>query len=173
MEIREALTFDDVLLVPAKSSVLPNTADTRTSDTRTVREMVEARTMDDATCAACHALINPTGYLFEHYDALGRWRTHEVASGLEIDASAELTMGDVQGAMPDAVEMSKQLVDSGDARACFAKKWAEIALDAEAFDPCTEEEVVAAFVQIGDVDALLEGIVRSPAFRYARIAEEE
>src|SRR6056297_1870098 len=30
MEIREALTFDDVLLVPAKSSVLPNTADTRT-----------------------------------------------------------------------------------------------------------------------------------------------
>ncbi|AUQ74409.1 IMP dehydrogenase [Phaeobacter sp. LSS9] len=30
MQIREALTFDDVLLVPAASSVLPNTADTRT-----------------------------------------------------------------------------------------------------------------------------------------------
>jgi len=30
MDIREALTFDDVLLVPAASSVLPNTADTRT-----------------------------------------------------------------------------------------------------------------------------------------------
>ncbi len=30
MEIREALTFDDVLLVPAASSVLPATADTRT-----------------------------------------------------------------------------------------------------------------------------------------------
>ena len=30
MEIREALTFDDVLLVPAASSVLPSTADTRT-----------------------------------------------------------------------------------------------------------------------------------------------
>ncbi|MFN3207969.1 MAG: IMP dehydrogenase [Roseovarius sp.] len=36
MEIREALTFDDVLLVPAKSSVLPNTADTRTRVTRTI-----------------------------------------------------------------------------------------------------------------------------------------
>jgi IMP dehydrogenase len=34
MEIREALTFDDVLLVPAASSVLPSTADTRTRATR-------------------------------------------------------------------------------------------------------------------------------------------
>ncbi|MEQ9260776.1 MAG: IMP dehydrogenase [Roseovarius sp.] len=36
MEIREALTFDDVLLVPAKSSVLPATADTRTRVTRAI-----------------------------------------------------------------------------------------------------------------------------------------
>ena len=36
MEIREALTFDDVLLVPAKSSVLPSTADTRTRVTRSI-----------------------------------------------------------------------------------------------------------------------------------------
>ncbi|WP_397542000.1 IMP dehydrogenase [Roseovarius salis] len=36
MQIREALTFDDVLLVPAKSSVLPNTADTRTRATKSI-----------------------------------------------------------------------------------------------------------------------------------------
>ena len=36
MQIREALTFDDVLLVPGASSVLPNTADTRTQVTRSV-----------------------------------------------------------------------------------------------------------------------------------------
>ena len=36
MEIREALTFDDVLLVPAASSVLPSTADTRTRVTRNI-----------------------------------------------------------------------------------------------------------------------------------------
>lgn len=36
MEIREALTFDDVLLVPAASSVLPGTADTRTFVTRSI-----------------------------------------------------------------------------------------------------------------------------------------
>ena len=37
MEIREALTFDDVLLVPAASSVLPSTADTATFVTRAIR----------------------------------------------------------------------------------------------------------------------------------------
>ncbi|MBT8408737.1 MAG: IMP dehydrogenase [Alphaproteobacteria bacterium] len=36
MEIREALTFDDVLLVPAASSVLPSTADTRTFVTKQI-----------------------------------------------------------------------------------------------------------------------------------------
>ena len=34
MEIREALTFDDVLLVPGASNVLPSTADTRTRASR-------------------------------------------------------------------------------------------------------------------------------------------
>lgn len=36
MEIREALTFDDVLLVPARSSVIPSTADTRTKVTQSI-----------------------------------------------------------------------------------------------------------------------------------------
>ena len=36
MEIREALTFDDVLLVPAASNVLPSTADTRTQVTKAI-----------------------------------------------------------------------------------------------------------------------------------------
>ncbi|MGB2201517.1 MAG: IMP dehydrogenase [Pseudooceanicola atlanticus] len=36
MEIREALTFDDVLLTPAASNVLPSTADTRTKVTKSI-----------------------------------------------------------------------------------------------------------------------------------------
>ena len=36
MQIREALTFDDVLLVPGASSVLPATADTTTRVTRQI-----------------------------------------------------------------------------------------------------------------------------------------
>ncbi|PWE26848.1 IMP dehydrogenase [Pararhodobacter marinus] len=37
MQIREALTFDDVLLVPAASSVLPSTADVSTHVTKSIR----------------------------------------------------------------------------------------------------------------------------------------
>ncbi len=37
MEIREALTFDDVLLVPAASEVLPTTANTQTQITKSIR----------------------------------------------------------------------------------------------------------------------------------------
>ena len=37
MQIREALTFDDVLLVPAASNVLPSTADVTTQVTRLIR----------------------------------------------------------------------------------------------------------------------------------------
>ncbi|MCB1408099.1 MAG: IMP dehydrogenase, partial [Rhodobacteraceae bacterium] len=37
MQIREALTFDDVLLVPAASSVLPSQADVSTRVTRSIR----------------------------------------------------------------------------------------------------------------------------------------
>lgn len=36
MEIREALTFDDVLLLPAASNVLPSTADTKTYVTKSI-----------------------------------------------------------------------------------------------------------------------------------------
>ncbi|WP_460273471.1 IMP dehydrogenase [Celeribacter sp. ULVN23_4] len=37
MEIREALTFDDVLLVPAASNVLPSTVDTKTYVTKSIQ----------------------------------------------------------------------------------------------------------------------------------------
>ncbi len=37
MQIREALTFDDVLLVPAASTVMPSTADVTTQVTRSIR----------------------------------------------------------------------------------------------------------------------------------------
>jgi IMP dehydrogenase len=51
MEIREALTFDDVLLVPAESSVLPSTADTRTRVTRNITMNIPllAAAMDTVT----------------------------------------------------------------------------------------------------------------------------
>ncbi|MFP6612020.1 MAG: DUF1592 domain-containing protein [Pirellulales bacterium] len=43
----------------------------------------------NASCAACHAKIDPFGFALENYDAIGRWRD-KYRSGLEIDASGKL-----------------------------------------------------------------------------------
>lgn len=42
----------------------------------TVRQQIEAHATH-ATCASCHRKIDPLGFAFEHYDAIGQWRTEE------------------------------------------------------------------------------------------------
>ncbi len=63
MEIREALTFDDVLLVPAKSSVLPSTADTRTRVTGAIDLNIPllSSAMDTVTESAMAICMAQTG----------------------------------------------------------------------------------------------------------------
>lgn len=63
MEIREALTFDDVLLVPAKSNVLPSTADTRTRVTRAIELNIPllSSAMDTVTEARMAIAMAQTG----------------------------------------------------------------------------------------------------------------
>ncbi len=63
MEIREALTFDDVLLVPAASSVLPATADTSTMVTRSIRLNIPllSSAMDTVTEARMAIAMAQTG----------------------------------------------------------------------------------------------------------------
>lgn len=52
--------------------------------TGTERQRVESVTAE-ARCTACHAYINPFGFMQENYDAMGRFRTTD--AGLPIDAS--------------------------------------------------------------------------------------
>ena len=69
MQIREALTFDDVLLVPAASSVLPSTADTRTRVTRSIALNIPllSSAMDTVTTAPLAiALAQEGGVGFIH-----------------------------------------------------------------------------------------------------------
>jgi hypothetical protein len=43
------------------------------------------------TCASCHQRMDPLGFGFENFDAVGRWRTHEGRH--PIDASGVLPGG--------------------------------------------------------------------------------
>jgi hypothetical protein len=44
-----------------------------------IRMQLEAHATH-ATCASCHAKIDPLGFAFDHYDAIGQWRTHEATA---------------------------------------------------------------------------------------------
>ena len=73
MEIREALTFDDVLLVPAASSVLPSTADTRTRLTRGIELNIPLLssamdTVTEARMAICMAQAGGIGVIHRNLD---------------------------------------------------------------------------------------------------------
>jgi hypothetical protein len=46
----------------------------------TIRDRLEAHATH-ATCASCHQKIDPLGFAFDNYDAIGRWRTTEIVAG--------------------------------------------------------------------------------------------
>lgn len=75
MEIRAALTFDDVLLVPAASSVLPSTADTRTKVTQSISLNIPLLssamdTVTEARMAICMAQAGGMGVIHRNLDIL-------------------------------------------------------------------------------------------------------
>ncbi len=62
----------------------------------TLRDKLEAH-RNDANCSACHAKIDPLGLVWDNYDAVGQWRTHEkVGAGVGGDP-----LVNPSGAMPD------------------------------------------------------------------------
>ena len=74
MQIREALTFDDVLLVPGASNVLPSTADTRTQVTRSIALNIPLLssamdTVTEARMAIAMAQAGGMGVIHKNLDA--------------------------------------------------------------------------------------------------------
>lgn len=72
------------------------------SQAKTVRELLAAH-QSVASCAACHAEIDPLGMALENYDAVGGWRT---AYYRDEDSGTAAKPVETDGALPDGTRLS-------------------------------------------------------------------
>lgn len=130
------------------------------------RERWEQHVTDPA-CAGCHRLLDPPGFAFEHYDAIGRWRTQ--VGGVAVDAAGELVGTDVDGAFDGAVALAARLASSTVVQDCYLDHWLSFAFGRELDEQeaCTDEQVRTRFAD-GEVREALLAIVTSDAFRHRR-----
>ncbi|MGC6491531.1 MAG: DUF1592 domain-containing protein [Myxococcota bacterium] len=132
----------------------------------TVREQFEMHA-SDPVCAACHLQMDPIGFSFEHFDAIGAWRdTEETASGsTPIDASGELPDG---RSFNGVQELSALVVDDPRFPRCMVDRTLTYALgrtlgdhDELAIDRMTDQFIADGLT----FDALATAIVTSEVFR--------
>jgi hypothetical protein len=104
--IRGKWILDNVLGVPPPPppANVPELEETGTgARALSMRERLAGHRANPA-CASCHRLMDPVGFAFENYDAVGRWRDADAgapidASGMLFDGSAFDGVGDLQDAL--------------------------------------------------------------------------
>ncbi len=121
----------------------------------TTRQRVALQTKP-AMCAGCHDRINPLGFTFERYDALGRLRAKDGAS--PVDAS-----GGYKGAkFADARDLARYIVASDEGRSAFVEKLFQnlVRQPVRAYGPDTLENLKASFSKDGyNVRSLMVSIM--------------
>jgi hypothetical protein len=132
---------------------------------QTTRERVSVHSSNP--CASCHKMIDPIGFAFEGYDAIGKFRTTQ--EGKTVDASGTFPLGGATLNWKNAVEMVPQLAKSQEARDCMVTQWWRYAQRRQ--DVATEEPSIKmvreAFKQSNyDMRELLVAFTRSRAFAY-------
>lgn len=123
----------------------------------------------DPNCAGCHRLIDPVGFGFENYDAVGAYRTSE--NGKPVDATGTVFAAkdeQVSGPFNGVIELSRKLADSRQVHDCVASEWMRFAMGRGlgAGDECSLTQVQDKFMASqGRFDDLLVAIVMSDTFR--------
>lgn len=137
----------------------------------TTRETFAIHT-ENPTCAGCHTLIDPLGFGFEGYDALGRYR--EMENGKPVDVSGALVGSpdsSLNGEFMGAVDLASRLGDSDYVAECMSEQWFTFIMGrhSDESDEPSIEAINEAFAESGfRFDALLEAIVLSDSFRYRK-----
>jgi hypothetical protein len=127
----------------------------------------------DPSCAGCHALMDPIGLGFEHYDAVGTWR--DLDQGLPIDATGDVTNSDVSGPYDGAVELTKKLAESQEVKDCMVKTWFRFAHGRSVDDKDTGNLAVlnAKFANSGfKIQELMVAVTQTNAFRYLLVPDK-
>ncbi len=116
-------------------------------------------------CAGCHALFDPFGFAFEHYDGIGRYRTTD--NEQPVDAGGTVHLDSRTVTFKDAVELMPALAASEEVRSCMATQWMRYLIRREETkgDIPSLEEVQKVFRDSSyDLRELLVAIVSSDAF---------
>jgi hypothetical protein len=92
---------------------------------QTNRQRIQDHT---GTCGrGCHDVyINPIGFAFEHYDAIGQWR--DIDNGSPVDSQATYRMDGQTYTYGNAVDLATQLAETQRLHACYASTWLEFML---------------------------------------------
>jgi hypothetical protein len=139
---------------------------------KTVRARLEQH-REDASCNACHGVIDPYGLALENFSAIGAWRDEDKEAGAPIDARAELS-----GARPvdGPVALTRALLERDDQ---FVQALTEklmmyaIGRELEYYDmPQVRAVVRAAKREDYRFSALVAGVVQSDAFRMQAVRRE-
>ena len=125
-----------------------------------------ATATDRPACASCHRRINPPGFAFEHYDALGAWRAED--NGQPVDASGTLALpGGETMTFADGIDFAHQLAASRRVRDCYALHWTRYALgDRIASSEPALEPIRRRFRDNDSIKDLLVSIATSDLFRF-------
>lgn len=131
------------VLAPPPVAVAPTAASLHPE--LTTRERVALQTKN-APCNTCHGMINPLGFAFEEYDAIGRVR--KVDNGKPVDASGEYTTR--TGAtvkFKNARDLAVYLAGSDEAQAAFVEKLFQNVTKqpVRAYGPTTLQDLLAKF----------------------------
>lgn len=93
---------------------------------RTMRERVDEHTGRGTCGSSCHGgIINPLGFAFERFDALGRVQVLERTTMLPLDTSSEFAFDGAVQPFGGAVELAEIIAESQDAHRCYADHLAE------------------------------------------------
>ncbi|MDD9940326.1 MAG: DUF1592 domain-containing protein [Myxococcales bacterium] len=143
---------------------------TVSGDFETQRAYVEELTRPDS-CAGCHAVINPPGFVLENYDAIGRWQTVDPRGG-PIDAivtSAVVDFGEGRKEMiRSPLQLMQEIAETPKARQLYAQAWVAYAYgrDPNASDGCVVEGLEAKLSNEGyGILDLIADLTRAPSFR--------